>query len=265
MGKIKQSFSIPCFWKSPEPEEVRKTVERAAAIGFTAFELAFRSGTPFELLCRLARDHDMTISAMCGHGTLQDGLNNPESHPRIREELLVSIELASELGVPNLICLSGNRTGRSDEASIDIVVEGLRQAAGAAEASGVTLVMELLNSKVNHPGYQADHTAWGVEVCKRVGSGRVKLLYDIYHMQIMEGDLIRTITENIEYIGHFHTAGNPGRHEIGDNQEINYPAIMRAIAESGYDGYVAHEFTASSGDPLDALAQAHEICNVDSD
>ena len=126
---------------------------------------------------------------------------------------------------------------------------------------GVNLCLELLNSKVNHPDYQCDSTAWGVEVCKRVNSPRAKLLYDIYHMQIMEGDIIRTLEDNIEYIGHFHTAGNPGRHDLDEEQEINYPPIMRAIAETGYDLYVGHEFI-PKGDPIEGLRAAAQLCDI---
>jgi hydroxypyruvate isomerase len=261
MSTVKQSFCIPCFWKSAEPADVRETLERAAAIGYPAFEFWFRDGIPFDLMCRLSKDLGLTIACMSGHGTLQDGLNKRENHGRIRDELLVSIDLAQQHGIPNLICFSGNREGKDDATCIGVVADGLAMVTEEAEAAGVMLNMELLNSKIDHPDYQADHTAWGVEVARQVGSPNVRLLYDIYHMQIMEGDLCRTITDNIDHIGHFHTAGNPGRKDPDDTQEINYPAVMRAIAEAGYDRYVGHEFSAK-GDKLEALETAFRICNV---
>jgi hydroxypyruvate isomerase len=188
-------------------------------------------------------------------------LNRKENHSRIEEELLKNIELAAKYEIPSLIVFSGNRRGISDEEGIDNTVEGLLRVVKAAEEKGVTLCLELLNSKYDHKDYQCDRTWWGVEVCKRVNSPRVKLLYDIYHMQIMEGDLINTIRQNIKFIGHFHTAGVPGRRDIDEEQEINYRAVMRAIAETGYDGYVGHEFV-PKGDPIEALKKAFEICNV---
>ena len=157
--------------------------------------------------------------------------------------------------------MSGERKGLPDDEGIKNCVEGLKRVAGYAERKKVTMCMELLNSKVDHKDYQCDRTAWGVEVVKGVGSPRFKLLYDIYHMQIMEGDVIRTIRGNIQHIGHFHTGGNPGRHEIDASQELNYPAIMRAIADLKFDGWVAHEFV-PSGDPFAALEQAFRLCDV---
>jgi len=166
--------------------------------------------------------------------------------------------VAGARGIPNLICFSGNREGQDDAACIGTCADGLAPAVKAAEEAGIFLNIELLNSKVDHPDYQCDHSAWGVEVCRRIGSPNVRLLYDIYHMQIMEGDLCRTIADNINYIGHFHTAGNPGRHEPDDTQEIGYPAVIRAIRRTGYDRYVAHEFN-PRGDRLKALADAFRL------
>jgi hydroxypyruvate isomerase len=160
-----------------------------------------------------------------------------------------------------VIILSGERKGLPDEQGIENSVRFLNQVKGLAEEKGVTICMELLNSKVNHPDYQCDRTAWGVEVCKRVNSPRVKLLYDIYHMQIMEGDVIRTIRENIQYIAHFHTAGVPGRHELDDRQELNYKAIAQAIADTGFAGYFAHEYSPTR-DPLSSLEEALRTCDV---
>jgi hydroxypyruvate isomerase len=163
--------------------------------------------------------------------------------------------------MPNVICFSGNRKGMDDEEGLHNCVTGLKKIAGYAEKKRVTICLELLNSKVNHKDYMADHTDWGVRLVKAVGSERVKLLYDIYHMQIMEGDVIRTIRENIDCIGHFHTGGVPGRNEIDSTQELNYPAIVRAILETGYEGFIGQEFVPRRP-PLESLAQGFEICNV---
>jgi hydroxypyruvate isomerase len=177
------------------------------------------------------------------------------------EELNSAIPLAARAGVPNLIAMFGNRRGRSDAEGIANCVAGLSRVAPVAEAHGVTVCVELLNSKVDHPDYQGDHTAFGTAVMQQLGSPRMKLLYDIYHMQIMEGDVIHTIRDHRQWIGHFHTGGVPGRHEIDDSQELNYHAIAMAIADSGFEGFVAHEFKAQ-GEPYAALAQACRICRV---
>jgi hydroxypyruvate isomerase len=253
-----------CWWCFHEKVEPRQLVEEAVAMGFAAVEIA-----PREYWGMIA-DHNLRIVATGGHTTFEDGLNRRENHARIEDELLANriedellanIDLAVEHDIPILICFSGNRRGLGDEEGIENTAEGLLKVAKVAEEKGTTLCVELLNSKVDHPDYQCDHTSWGVEVCKRVGSPAVKLLYDIYHMQIMEGDLIRTIQQNIEYIGHFHTAGNPGRRDLDDAQEINYRGIARAIADTGYSGYVAHEFT-PKGDAIQALRQAFEIFDI---
>jgi hydroxypyruvate isomerase len=178
---------------------------------------------------------------------------------KIYEDL---IPKAAAAGLPNVICMSGNRAGLDDQQGIENCALGLKRLMSLAEGKKVNVVMELLNSKVNHKDYQCDHTAWGAEVCRRVGSERMKLLYDIYHMQIMEGDIIRTITENIQYIAHFHTGGNPGRNEIDETQEIFYPAVMKAIAETGFNGYVGQEFVPKGPEPLESLRNAVRICDV---
>ncbi|HEX29432.1 TIM barrel protein [Candidatus Poribacteria bacterium] len=252
MGRIKQSIAWWCFARRVEPMEL---IKKAAQIGYASIEMLPREYWDAVL------DHGMKIAIIGGHGTLTDGLNRRENHDRIEEELSRNIELAAEYGIPSLICFSGNRRGLPDDEGIQITAEGLRRVAKMAEEKGVQLCLELLNSKVNHPDYQCDHTWWGVEVCKAVNSPAVKLLYDIYHMQIMEGDLIRTIKENIDYIGHFHTAGNPGRHDLDDEQEINYRAVMKAIAETNYTGFVGHEFT-PKGDPIEALERTFSLCDV---
>jgi hydroxypyruvate isomerase len=260
MSSIKQSFCYPCFMRG-EGLTLEKLIKEAADIGYAGVELWARANAPFDEIVGLAKAHGLDIPCMSGHDSLPDGLNKRENHDRIEQELLESIELAAKLGIPGLICFSGNREGLGDEEGIDIVAEGFDRVKGAAEKNGINLNLELLNSKVDHPDYQCDFTDWGVEVCQRVGSPRIKLLYDIYHVQIMEGDLIRTLRENIDHIGHFHTAGNPGRNDLDEDQEIYYPGVMRAITETNYDLYVAHEFT-PKGDALAALRTAFEVCDV---
>jgi hydroxypyruvate isomerase len=253
MGKFKQDLSWWCFAR--QGVDIKRLFKEAKAIGYAGFELVPRDWwDPI-------KDEGLEVVTVGGHGTLTDGLNRKENHNRIEEEILRNLELAKQYGIKILICFSGNRRGISDEEGLENTVEGLKRVAKAAEEAGVTLALELLNSKVDHPDYQADRTWWGVEVCKRVNSPRVKLLYDIYHMQIMEGDIIRTIQRNIQWIAHFHTAGNPGRRDFDDDQELNYRGIMKAIAALGYDGYVGHEFV-PKGDVFEAMRRAFEICNV---
>ena len=240
---------------------VEALIAAAAQAGYAAVELWFR-GNDFADIVALARRHKLVIASICGHQSLVDGLNKRSNHDRIEAELKAAIDVAVQHGIPGLICFSGNRQPQQTDAdAIDAVVTGLRRIAPYAEKHGINLNMELLNSKVDHPGYQNDHTAWGVAVCERVNSPRVKLLYDIYHMQIMEGDVIRTIRENIRWIGHFHTAGNPGRNDLDDTQELNYAGICQAIAATGYDRYVGHEFK-PKGDPIAAVKRAFAICNI---
>jgi len=196
-----------------------------------------------------------------GGGTIPDALNRVENHAAIEEAFRKNIPLAAKAGVPNIITFSGNRKGMSDEEGAKNTVIGLNKLKKIAEDNGVTICLELLNSKVNHHDYMADHTAWGVGVMEQVNSPHVKLLYDIYHMQIMEGDLIATITANSKWMGHFHTGGVPGRHQLDHTQEIQYDAVMRGIADTGYTGYVAHEFLATA-DEVAALRQAVTLCAV---
>jgi hydroxypyruvate isomerase len=231
------------------------SLDKIKEIGFTGVEMPPRD--KFDFL----RDNGFTIVTIGGHGTLTDGLNKRENHSRIADELRANFEVAREYGIPNLIVFSGNRNGLDDEKGAEITAEGLRLVAADAEKVGITLVMELLNSKVNHPDYQCDHTEWGVKVVKAVNSPRVKLLYDIYHMQIMEGDLIRNIRDHFEHIGHFHTAGNPGRNDLDFEQEIYYPAVAKAINDLGYTGWLGHEF-GPKGDAFAALKQAYQMCDV---
>ncbi|MGA8111309.1 MAG: TIM barrel protein [Acidobacteriaceae bacterium] len=196
-----------------------------------------------------------------GGGTIPDALNRIENHAAIEAAFRKNLPLAAKAGVPNVITFSGYRHGMSDEDGARNTIAGLNRLKPIAEDNGVTICLELLNSKVNHPDYMADHTAWGAHVMREVNSSRVKLLYDIYHMQIMEGDLIDTIRANIDVIAHFHTGGVPGRHEIGPTQEIQYAAVMQAIAAANFQGYVAHEFL-PTGDPFTSLRQAVQICDV---
>ena len=207
------------------------------------------------------------ISTMCNGAeiNLVDGWNDKKFHPKLIQNYTEMIPLVAKAGYKNLICFSGSRRGIDDETGWNNCAEGLKQIMGLAEKNGVTIVMELLNSKVDHKDYQCDRTAWGVELCKRTGSSNFKLLYDIYHMQIDEGDVIRTIRQYKDYIAHFHTGGVPGRNEIDESQELYYPAIMKAILALGYKGYVAQEFIPSSRNKdqqLAALEKAVHICDI---
>jgi len=190
------------------------------------------------------------------------GLNDRRNHNQIQKEIMEIIPKAADKGIPAIICFSGNRNGVSDEIGMELSAQGLRPIVKMAEKYNVQIIMELLNSKVNHPDYMCDHTSWGIALVEKVGSPNFKLLYDIYHMQIMEGDIIRTIQDNHQYIGHYHTGGVPGRNEIDETQELYYPAIMKAIVDTGFKGYVAQEFIPSRNDAMASLRQGVEICNV---
>lgn len=256
-GTLKQAVCLPIF---PLGELSQQDfLAQIAEIGYPAVEIWARDDD-FAGFCRSAANYGLRVVSMIGHQALTDGLNNPDNHDRIEAELRESIDVAAAYDVPGLICFSGNRIpGMSEEEAIANTAAGLRRAAPYAEEKGINLNLELLNSKVNHPGYQCDHTAWGMAVVEQADSPRVKLLYDIYHMQIMEGDIIRNLTENIDAIGHIHTAGNPGRHELDDEQEINYRGICRALAAAGYDYYIGHEYR-PKGDLIASLRQAFDIC-----
>jgi hydroxypyruvate isomerase len=249
MTNFKHAFSYWCFSKLTDAQ-----FQQIRDIGITGIEMP-----PADEYAKW-RDNGFTIVSIVGHKSIEDGLNKKENHSRILDEVRANLEAAKTYNIPNLICFSGNREGRSDAEGAANTIEGLLPIAKEAEAAGVTLIMELLNSK-DHKDYQCDHTAWGVEVAKAVNSPRFKLLYDIYHMQRMEGDLIPIIRENIDYIAHFHTAGNPGRNELNASQEIYYPAVARAIAETGYREWIGHEFI-PKGDPVEGLREAFEACNV---
>ena len=192
---------------------------------------------------------------------LTRGFNDPANHDLLVDEIEKTLPLAAQAGVPNVIAMFGNRNARADDEGAANCIAGLSRVKASAERHGVTVCVELLNSKVDHKDYMGDRTAWGVKVMEGVNSSRVKLLYDIYHMQIMEGDVIRTIRDHIAHIGHFHTGGVPGRNEIDGSQELNYGAVARAIADAGFTGYIAHEFVPKR-DPLTSLAEAVKICDV---
>lgn len=247
---LRQSFT---WWSFYTPKTDPETLlRRAAEIGYDGVEMLD------ETLFSVARAMGLEITTHRAHESLEKGLNHREHHEGIVQETEAALRLAERWKIPNLICFSGNRDGQSDDESAEVTAEGLRRLAPLAESVGVTLVLELLNSRVDHPGYAGDHTAWGVEVLEKTGAGNVKLLYDIYHMQIMEGDLIRTIRDHHGAFGHIHTAGNPGRHELSPAQKINYPAVFQTVAESGYSGVIGHEFI-PTGDAEDSLRRAYNL------
>jgi hydroxypyruvate isomerase len=255
-GRLKQSFCRWPYARTPLAEVCR----RAKQIGFPAIDLLYPEEWP------VARDAGLTVSM--GYASRREkfiatGFNDPANHAQLIDELQMAIPLAASSHVPNVIAMFGNRVAGIDDATaIANCVAGLSRVSPAAEKHGVTICVELLNSKVDHAGYQGDHTAFGVAVMKGLNSPRVKLLYDIYHMQIMEGDVIRTIRDNIDWIGHFHTGGVPGRHEINADQELNYRAIAAAIADLNFQGYVAHEFVPTRSDPFVSLTEAFQLCAV---
>ena len=249
-GRINQSVSRWCYGKIPL-DDFCVAVKN---MGLNAIDLLGPNDFP------TLKKHGLVCSMIETHG-LKKGINTKDNHAECISKIRSAIDAAAEYGFPNVISFPGNRDGMSDEEGIENSVAALKQVVGYAEEKKVTICLEYLNSKVNHKGYMFDNMNWGVEVCKKVGSERVKILYDIYHAQIMEGDIIRTIQNYNQYIGHYHTGGNPGRNEIDDTQELYYPAIMRAVVETGFEGYVAHEFVPRR-DPLTSLAQAVQICDV---
>jgi len=251
-GRLKQSVCRWCYGKIPLPEFCKAVSE----IGLTAIDLIDEKDWP------LLTDHGLICSmGWKMGGDIPNGLNDPANHDLIVNGILTTLPKAAKAKVPNLIAFFGNRKGRSDEDAIKNCVIGLNKVKKAAEEHGVTVCVELLNSKVDHKDYQGDRTWFGLEVVKQVDSPRVRLLYDIYHMQIMEGDVIRTIRDNHQWIAHFHTGGVPGRHELDDTQELNWRTVAKAIADTGYTGYVAHEFVPTR-DPLTSLREAVALCDV---
>ena len=251
MSSIRHSVSRWCFPDIPLPEFARAV----RAIGIESVELL----EPKDWAA--VRNEGLTCALARGPDTITDSFNRRENHTQLVPAFQQRLRDCAAAGIPNVVCFSGNRRGQSDEEGLRVCAEGFKQLVSTAEKVGVTLCLELLNSKIDHPDYQCDRTAWGIELCRRVGSERFKLLYDIYHMQIMEGDVIRTIQENHAYFGHYHTAGNPGRHELDDTQELNYRPIMRAIAATGYTGFVGHEFLPTR-DPMASLREAVALCTV---
>jgi hydroxypyruvate isomerase len=250
-GRLKQSVSRWCYGKIALDD----LCKAGAEMGLKSVELLG------EKEWAVPMKYGLVCAVGDGPGGIEKGWNRIEQHDGLVKEAERLLPLAKAAGVVNMVVLSGNREGQSDGEGLKNCVAGLKRITPLAEKLGVTLVLEVLNSKVDHHDYQADHTAFGVEVCKGVGSARLKLLYDIYHMQIMEGDIIRTIRDNIQFIGHFHTGGVPGRNEIDETQELNYAAICKAIVEAGFQGYLGHEFMPTR-DPLTSLRAAVALCDV---
>jgi hydroxypyruvate isomerase len=252
-NRVNHSVCKWCYAKIPLEDFCRSAKE----IGLQSVELL--ETKDFETL----KKHDLACAMVSGvPGGITSGLNRLENHDKIVAYFEHTAPIVAEHRYPNIICFSGNRAGMSDEQGLENCAIGLKQIAPIAEKHKVTVCMELLNSKRNHKDYMCDHTAWGVELVKRVGSERFKLLYDIYHMQIMEGDMCDTIKENHRYIGHYHTGGVPGRAEIDESQEINYPAVIKTILETGFKGFVAQEFVPKRPDPIASLKQGVQICDV---
>jgi hydroxypyruvate isomerase len=250
-GRIQQSACRWCYGKV----ELETLASEGKKMGLVGIDL-LSPGPEFDTM----KKHGLVCTMTNSHG-IHPGLNKKKNHEKCLDAMRKAIEATADAGYKNVICFSGNREGQDDAEGMKVCAEALKQVVGLAEQKKVTLCMELLNSKVDHKDYMCDHTAWGVGLCKMVGSERFKLLYDIYHMQIMEGDVIRTIRDNKDYIGHIHTGGVPGRHEIDEGQELYYPAIMKAIADINFQGYVAQEFIPAR-EPLASLRQAVEICDV---
>jgi len=254
VSQLKQSVSYWPFESIPLPQFSREL----KAIGFSAVDLLQPDQWPVVA--------EAGLVCSMGYPTarrdfLTTGFNDPANHAMLLVELEETLPRAAAAGVPNVIAMFGNRRGRADDAGRDACIEGLNRIKALAEETGVTICMELLNSRVDHADYMGDRSAYGVSVVSAVNSPRIKLLYDIYHMQIMEGDIIRTIRDNAQWLGHFHTGGVPGRHEIDGTLELNYHAICEAIKGTGFDGYVAHEFEPTRP-PMESLRQAYEICAV---
>jgi hydroxypyruvate isomerase len=256
-GNINHSV---CYWTHNflSLDELCTVVKK---IGFGAIDLLTPKEWP------TAQKHGINCS-MCytaGKISLTEGWNNPANHAWLIKDYQEAVPLVAKAGYKNLICFSGNRKGMDDETGMKNCVDGLKQIMNLAEQNNVIIQMELFNSKVDHKDYMADKSAWGVELCKRIGSPNFKLLYDIYHMQINEGDVIRTIKDHHQYFGHYHTAGVPGRHEINETQELYYPAIIKAINETGYKGYVAQEYMPTGKtkeEKITALKKAIKVCDI---
>ncbi len=252
-GEIKHSVCRWCYNDIP----LEALCEAAQEIGIRSIEIVGPKDWPVlkqhNLECALGTD---------SFASIPDGWNDPANHTSLRENYRGLIKAAADEGVPNVIVFSGNRKGMADDVGLENCAVGLDPLIKYAEETGVMVVMELLNSKVNHKDYMCDLTPWGVELVEKIGSPNFKLLYDIYHMQIMEGDVIATIRDNQQHIAHYHTGGVPGRHEIDETQELYYPAIIRAIQDTGFEGYLAQEFVPARDDKIASLRQGVEICTV---
>jgi hydroxypyruvate isomerase len=252
-GRVNHSVCKWCYPDIPLDDFCKS----AKGIGLQSVELVEVSDLP------TLQKHGLTCAMVTGvPGAIPTGLNRLENHDTIVKWMEEYIPKAAAAGAPNIICFSGNRAGLDDSKGIENCAIGLKRIMPVAEKHKVTVCMELLNSKVNHKDYQCDHSDWGVELCKAVGSERFKLLYDIYHMQIMEGDVIATIKKNHQYFAHYHTGGVPGRNEIDETQEIYYPAVMKAILDTGFKGFVAQEFKPKRADKIASLKQGVQICDV---
>jgi hydroxypyruvate isomerase len=255
VGRLNQSV---CYWTYQKFFTLDELCKEAVRIGLKGVDLV----TPAQYATVKKYGLTPAMTASTTPNDIPVGLNRLENHDRVIASIKSDIVAAAAAKVPNVITFSGVRNGLPDAEGLENCVTGLNKVKAFAEQNGVTVNLELLNSKVDHKDYQADHSAWGIEMVKRVSSPRVKLLFDIYHMQIMEGDIIRTIQANIAWIGHFHTGGNPGRHEIGTKDELNYNAISNAIADTHYSGFVAHEFNPIGTPPVKGLEEAYAICTV---
>jgi hydroxypyruvate isomerase len=255
-GRIKQGVTRGVFARNTPMEDMCR---EAARLGIKGFDLIGPADWP------TLKKFGLVPSMYPGGpgGTIPVALNRKENHERLAALMHPAIDDAAANAVPNIICFSGNRNGMADAEGADNCVAFLNAIKAHAEDKQVTICMEYLNSKVNHKDYMFDHIAWGVDVMKRVNSPRIKILYDIYHAQIMDGDIVRNIRDHFQWIGHFHTGGNPGRHEIDETQELNYRFVMQAIAELGFTGFVSHEYSPSPGnDPIATLQKAIELCDV---
>ena len=252
-GRIKQAVTRGCFRGTNF--SLDEMARHAARLGATGFDLIGEADWP------ILKKNGLIPTMAPGAGTIRDALNRKENHAKLEADMHANLDKAAANGAPNVITFSGNRAGMAEPEAIDNCVLFLQKVKAHAEDKSVNICIEYLNSKVNHADYQFDHMSFGVEVCKRVNSPRVKILYDMYHVQIMEGDIIRTMRDNFQYIAHFHTAGNPGRHEFDDTQEMNYHGIAKAIADLGFKGWVAHEYSPLK-DALTSLDQALAVFDV---
>jgi len=254
-GRLNQSV---CYWTYQKFFSLDDLCKEAVRIGLKGIDLV----TPAQYATVQKYGLTPAMTASTTPNDIPVGLNRLENHDRVIASIKSDITAAAAAKVPNVITFSGVRKGLPDAEGLANCVTGLNLVKAFAEEHGVTVNLELLNSKVDHKDYQADHSAWGIEMVRRVNSPRVKLLFDIYHMQVMEGDIIRTIQANIDFFGHFHTGGNPGRHEITEKDELNYGAIAKAIADKGFTGFVAHEFNPIGKPPIKGLEDAYAICTV---